>query len=100
MKLLLGRIVRGLLRRLIVEVKSAIEAAENEEEKAQDDPIVHALTTRLFAHPDVEFYTLFQNEWGGYTVQFTFRNSELMAHGSEMEEALSKAIAHVWGEDA
>lgn len=100
MKVIVGRIVRGVVRRLVAEVLRAVQAAKDEEDDLLEDPVVVSMLARIHAHPDVESYTMFQNEWGGYTVQFTLRGSDFETNGFEPEEALARAVAHVWGDDA
>ena len=62
--------------------------------------MIVSMVARMHAHPDVESYTLYQNEWGGYTVRFTLRGQDLDTSGDEADEALALALAHIWGDDA
>lgn len=100
MRLIVGRIIRGVVRRLVGEVLRAVREAEDEEDDLLEDPVVVSMLGRLHAHPDVESYNLFQNEWGGYTAQFTLRGRDFETSGFEADEALARAVAHVWGDDA
>ena len=99
MRVIVGRIIRGVVRRLVGEVLRAVREARGEEEDLLEDPVVVSMLTRIHAHPDVESYTMFQNEWGGYTVQFTLRGSDFETNGFEPEEALAGAVIHIWGVD-
>ena len=99
MKVIVGRIIRGVVRRLVGEVLRAVQAAKEEDDDLLEDPVVGALFARIHAHPDVESYNLFQNEWGGYTAQFTLRGQDFETNGFEADEALARVVAHVWGDD-
>lgn len=99
MRHLVGRVVRGILRKVIAEVVKAVRASEDEEEDELEGEVGVALRWRLHAHPDLESYDVFPNEWGGYTVHLTVRGQDFATHAFEADEALARAVAFVWGED-
>jgi len=99
MRHLVGRVVRGILRKVVAEVVKAVRASEEDEEDELEGEVGVALRWRLHAHPDLESYDVFPNEWGGYTVHLTVRGQDFATHAFEADEALARAVAFVWGED-
>lgn len=100
MRLLVGRIIRGILRRVAAEVRSATEYAESSDQDALRDPVVVAMLLRLHAHPDVTAITLEPNWWGGFTVLVEVDGDDVEYHGSEVVDALAIALSDVWELDS
>lgn len=99
MKLLVGRIIRGILRRIAVEVRSSVRSSESRDRDSLKDPVVVALLLRLHAHPDVDAITLSSNWWGGVTVLVETVEDDLEYHGDEIVDALALALSDLWGVD-
>lgn len=100
MRLLVGRILRGILRRVAAEVRSSVRSSEARDRDSLKDPVVVALLLRLHAHPDVEAITLSSNWWGGVTVLVETDDGEQAEyHGDEIDDALALALVDLWGAD-
>jgi len=100
MRILVGRILRGILRRVALEVRSSVRHSESTDRDALRDPVVVAMLLRLHAHPDVESITMDPNWWGGFTIVVGIDADEVEYHGADVVEALAIAISDVYDLDS
>lgn len=98
--MLVGRIIRGILRRVAAEVRSSVRHSESEDRDAMKDPAVVAMLLRLHAHPDVDGITLSPNWWGGFTVVVDVGWDEFEYVGADVDDALALSVSDLWGVDA
>lgn len=100
MRILVGRIIRGILRRVAVEVRSSVRQSESHDRDNLKDPAFVAMLLRLHAHPDVVGITLSPNWWGGFTVLIETEDDEFVYNGDGQFDALAQAISDLCGVDA
>jgi hypothetical protein len=100
MRILVGRIIRGILRRVAVEVRSSVQQSQSTDRDAMRDPVILVMMMRLHAHPDVMGITLSPNWWGGFSVLVETDDGEFLYSGDDMQETLAQAISDLCGVDA
>ena len=101
MKILVGRIIRGTLRRLIRKVSEVVEASRSSDAyDMEENPMVQVVKDRITSHPNFEAIRVYPTAWGGFGLDLDLDGYTHHVEADSIHEVLAFAMSISYEDDA